>query len=195
MGADNRRWPGRFWVLVALAAAVALGGCNNSDGTTPTATASSTPSSVTASPSASSSATKSETAAERDRRLAGEAVVEFWAVLDELGEDPGQDLKPLDSVARDQARAQWQVILGTYAQKGWVQQGKASLGDIQTTTRDGQSFEVTTCVDVADVELVDKNGVSQVNPNRPDRQKYTYTVVKADAGFFVTEDTLKGKPC
>ena len=78
MGADSRRWPGWSWVLAALAAAVVLGGCNNSDGTTPTATASPAPSSATTSPSASSSATKSETAAERDKRLAGEAVVEFW---------------------------------------------------------------------------------------------------------------------
>ncbi len=195
MGSESRRWPGGSWVLAALAAAVVLGGCNNSDGTTPTATASATPSSATTSPSASSSATTSETAAERDKRLAGEAVVEFWDVVGELAENPDQGTAALDSVARDQARAQWQVILGSYVEKGLVQRGRATLSRIETSTKDGRSFKVTACVDVTGVDLLDDKGASQVDPGRPDRQQYTYTVVKADGKFFVVEDTLKGKPC
>ena len=62
-------------------------------------------------------------------------------------------------------------------------------------TKDGKTFTVTACVDVSRIDFLDAEGASTVNPDRPDRQRFSYTVVKADEGFFVTEDTLKGKPC
>ena len=73
--------------------------------------------------------------------------------------------------------------------------GRSRLTDVQATTKDGKTFTVTACVDVSGVDLVDKKGDSQVNPDRPDQQKYAYTVSRPADGFFVTEDTLKGKPC
>ena len=195
MGADSRRWPGWSWVLVVLAATVVLGGCNNSDGTTPTVTASPTPSSATTSPSASSSATKSETAAERDKRLAGEAVARYLAVIDDLAANPDKSVNLIDPIARDQARAQSRVRLATYAEKGWVQTGEVSVSDVKVTTSDGKAFNVVACVDVTEVDFLDEQGKSQVSPDRPDRQKITYGVTKTSDGFFVTDDPLTGTPC
>lgn len=183
----------------ALAAALALllvTGCNDPASVDPRATASSTTSAPsTATPSPSPSETRSETPQERDARLAGEAVVNLWKVVGELARDPGQDPGLLDTVARDQAKTQWRVVLDSYTAKGLLQQGSASVTDVQARTKDGKTFAVTACVDVSNVDLVDDNGNSQVNPKRPDRQKYTYRVAKTTGGFFVTVDTLKGVPC
>jgi hypothetical protein len=159
-----------------------------------TSSASSTPATATATPSPSPSQTKSETPEERDAKLAGEAVVKYWAVVDELAANPRKSLNLLNPVARDQARAQMQTLLGTYAARGLVQKGRVSLSDVQAMTKDGKRFTVSVCVDVSGVDLVNKQGDSQVNPDRPDQQKYSYAVLKATDGFFVIEDTLKGKP-
>jgi len=170
--------------------------CNGAETPDPTATTSQATETIsTATPTPSASETKVETPAERDARLAGEAVVALWAVVGELAADPSKDPKLLDTVARDQARAQWQVVLDTYLAKGLVQKGSASVTDVQATSDDGKTFTVTACVDVSGVDLVDKTGASTVNPDRPDQQKYSYSVAKTSEGFFVTVDTLKGTSC
>ena len=122
-------------------------------------------------------------------------MVKYWAVVDDLAANPTKSLNRLDGVARDQARAQRQIALGTYAAKGWVQSGTATLSDVTATSKDGKTFTVTACVNVSGIDFVDKKGDSQVNPDRPDRQRFDYAVVKAKDEFFVTRDTLKGKPC
>ncbi|GAA4402335.1 hypothetical protein GCM10023153_31370 [Ornithinibacter aureus] len=186
-----RRFPAAAGMAVLMATA-----CNGADTPDPTATTSqATVTTSTATPTASPSETKVETPAERDARLAGEAVVKYWAVVDDLAANPTKSLNLLDPVARDQARAQMQTLLGTYAAKGLTQTGRSSLTDLQATTDDGKSFAVSACVDVSGVDLVNEQGVSQVNPDRPEQQSFSYTVVKADGGFFVTRDSLKGSSC
>ena len=128
-------------------------------------------------------------------RDAEDAVVRYWEVSDELASDPSKSLNLMAAVARDQALAQRRVILGTYVAKGWVQKGAVVVTDVTASTKDGKTFTVSACVDVSGVDLVNKKGVSQVPPTRPDRQRFPYTVVKTAQGFFVTTDTLKGKPC
>lgn len=119
----------------------------------------------------------------------------YWAIVDDLAAHPKKSLNLLDPVSRGQARAQMQALLGTYAAKGLQQKGSSSLSAVEGTTQDGKTFTVTACVDVTDVDLLDQSGESQVNSNRPDRQRYAYKVQKADDSFFVVEDTLQGKPC
>jgi len=170
--------------------------CNGADTPDPTATTSqATETTSTATPTPSVSETKVETPAERDARLAGEAVVKYWAVVDDLAANPTKSLNLLDPVARDQARAQRQYVLGTYTAKGWVQEGRVKVTDVRARTTDGKAFVVTACIDVSGVDLVDKEGNSQVDPNRPGTWSYSYTVVKDSQNFVVTEDMLKGKPC
>jgi hypothetical protein len=192
--AEARR---RVPAAVVAAALVLLLATGCDPGTSnPTATPSSaTTEPETAAPSSSPSETKSETPQERDARLAGDTVVKYWAVVDDLAAHPDKSLNLLDPVARDQARAQMQTLLSTYVAKGLVQRGTSSLTDVVAATKDGKRFTVSACVDVSTVDLVDQKGTSQVNPDRPDQQRYTYSVVKTAEGFFVTEDSLKGKPC
>ncbi|KGN41042.1 hypothetical protein N801_09635 [Knoellia aerolata DSM 18566] len=193
-----RRFPAA--AVIAGMAVLLVPACNGAG--TPDRTATSSRPSVTTStttptpsPSPSASETKIETPAERDARLAGDAVVKYWGVVDDLAANPTKSLNLLDPVARDQARAQMQTVLGTYVAKGLVQKGNSSLSDVKATTKDGKVFTVMVCVDVSTVDLVDETGASQVNPNRPDEQRYSYKVVRATEGFFVTEDTLKGTSC
>ncbi len=186
---------GRAATAAAGVSLLLVTACNDAETPDPTRTTSvsSTPSIATPSPSPSH--TKSETPEERDARLAGEALVKYWAVVDDLAANPAKSVNLLDPVARDQARAQRQIALGTYAAKGWVQSGTAALSGVTASTKDGKTFSVTACVDVSGIDFVDEKGDSQVNPDRPDRQSFNYTVVKAKNEFFVTRDTLKGKPC
>jgi len=187
----------RTWAAIAVAGVslLLLTACNDAETPEPTRTSSVSSTPSTASPSPSPSQTRSETPEERDARLAGEAVVKYWAVVDDLAANPTKSLNLLDPVARDQARAQRQIALGTYAAKGWVQSGTAALSGVTASSKDGRTFTVTACVDVSGIDFVDEKGDSQVNPDRPDQQSFGYTVVKAKNEFFVTRDTLKGKPC
>lgn len=191
-GAARRSWAATAVAGVSLLLVTA---CNDAETPDPTGTSSVSLTPSTATPSPSPSQTKSETPEERDARLAGEAVVKYWAVVDELAANPRKSLNLLNPVARDQARAQRQYVLGTYSAKGWVQQGTVKLADVKATTKNGKTFAVTACIDVTGVDLVDKDGNSQVDPDRPDQWRYSYKVVKAPQGFVVTEDMLKGKPC
>lgn len=185
----------RFPVAAGMAILMTTA-CNGADTPDPIATTSqATETTSTATPTPSVSQTKVETPAERDARLAGESVVKYWAVVDDLAANPTKSVNLLDPVARDQARAQRQIALGTYAAKGWVQTGSAVVSDVNATSKDGKTFTVTACVDVSGIDFVDEKGDSQVNPDRPDQQRFSYTVVKVDQGFFVTVDTLEGKPC
>ena len=125
-----RRFPA---AAVAAGMAVLMAtACNGADTPDPTATTSqATETTSTATPTPSASETKVETPAERDARLAGEAVVKYWAVVDDLAANPTKSLTLLDPVARDQAPAQMQTLLGTYAAKGLTQTGTSSLTDVQ----------------------------------------------------------------
>ena len=184
-----------FAVMAAVACAVALAGCNAEDTppspgpTSPAPSAGTTATSVTPTP------TKTLTPEQQDLRSAEEAITEYWRVIDEAASSPTQSLNVLATVARSQALAQWQTTLGGYRSKSWVQRGSSTVEDAKATTEDGEGFTVTACRDVSAVDVIDDSGTSVVRSDRPDRQQFTYEVLKAPEGFFVTEDQLKGSPC
>ncbi len=176
-----------------LAAVVLTSACNNSE---PTPTQLGTTTTASPSPSTSTmSTTTPPTAAEKDLQAAEGTIARYWAALDEIAADPNKSLNLVATVARDQAAAQTRNTLGTYQAKGWTLTGQTSVTSPTATTKDGKTFAVSACVDVSNVNIVDKAGKSVVRPGRPDQQRYSYTVVKAPQGFFVTVDTLKGEPC
>jgi hypothetical protein len=109
--------------------------------------------------------------------------------------DPKKSLNLVSTVARDQAATQSRNTLGTYQAKGWTLVGQTVVKSASASTKDGKTFAVTACIDVSKVNIVDRTGKSVVKAGRPERQQYSYTVEKAPQGFFVTVDTLKGKPC
>lgn len=187
-----------FAIVAVLACALAFAACNAEDappsqGPTTSGPSSSgtAPTSATATPTA----TKTLTPEEQDLRAAEEAITEYWRVIDEAASDPTQSLNVLATVARSQALAQWQTTLGGYRSKSWIQQGSSTVEDAKATTEDGEGFTVTACRDVSAVDVIDDSGNSVVRSDRPDRQQFTYSVLKAPEGFFVTEDQLKGSPC
>lgn len=179
----------------ALAAAAVLAltaACGPDD---PPTTSSTTPPSTTTT-STPSTTTKTETAAEKNARMAGEAVVALWAKLDELAADPNKSLSGLASVASDQALTQWQRNLTLMRGKGQKQVGSAVV-EAPTATFDGKTnvYTVKACVDVSKVNVVDKDGKSVVTANRRPRVKYTYQVTESRNAFYVTQDLLQGVPC
>ena len=119
----------------------------------------------------------------------------FWAVVDDIASSPEQDQNTLATVARGQALAQWQKLVADDRAAGLTQAGNSVVEDAQAVASADDSFQVTACIDVSAVDVLDADGTSVVAENRPDRQSYTYTVAKAQQGFFVTGDTLKGEPC
>jgi hypothetical protein len=175
-----------------LAAAVLTSACNDpaptpSLSTSTTATTSSSTTTTTSPPGLSP--------AEKDLKAAADTISRYWEVLDELAADPKKSLNLVATVARDQAANQSRIELGTLQAREWTQVGESVVVSSKASTRDGKTFSVVACIDVSKVNVVDKAGKSVVRPGRPDRQQYTYAVEKAPQGFFVTVDTLKGKPC
>lgn len=179
--------------LIAITAVAlgALAGCNagadpghrSSPNSPSTSTTTATPAAPTLPP------------VEVDLNAARDAVVRYWHVLDELGADPHKSLNLVAKVARGQAASQARVTLGTYQANGWTQTGQSIAASMAASTTDDKTFTVRACRDVSKVGLLDRNGKSVVRPGRPSRQQFTYAVEKAPQGFFVTIDTLKGKPC
>jgi hypothetical protein len=181
----------------ALAAGFAVGGllivtaCNNSESlpvTSPTTSSSTTPSPTSA-------PTRTLSPAEKDLKSAKDAVTRFWSLTDELASNPTRNLGELATVASDQAIAQWRFILTGDRVKQLKQIGKATIVSSEAKATSGNSFDVTACIDVSKVNVVDKNGKSVVAAGRLPRVQYTYKVAKIPSGFFVTKDTLEGKPC
>lgn len=181
----------------ALAAGFAVGGllivtaCNNGESlpvTSPT-TSSSTTTSPTSAP------TQSLSPAEKDLKSAKDAVSKFWSLTDELASNPTRNLGELSTVARDQAIAQWRFVLTGERVKQWKQVGMATIVSSEAKASGANSFTVTACIDVSKVNVVDKAGKSVVGAGRLPRAQDTYKVTKSPQGFFVTTDSLEGKPC
>ena len=115
-------------VAVLLACALAVAGCNGDEPAPPTSSSSTAAPSPSVSSSPVPSPTKAQTPAEQDLRSAGEAVTEYWRVLDVVASDPTVSLNVLATVARSQALEQWQTTLATDRAEGGKQQesGRAS---------------------------------------------------------------------
>lgn len=182
-------------VAVLLACALAVAGCNGDDPAPTTSSSSTSTPSPSVSGSPEPSPTKALTPAEQDLRSAGEAVTQYWRVIDEVASDPAVSLNVLATVARAQALEQWQTTLAEFRTKQWKQVGASTVRGLVPSTADGEFFTVTACVDVSDLDVVDGDGKSVVVVSRPAQQQFTYQVVKAAEGFFVTQDTLEGRPC
>ena len=174
------------FAVVALAATMLTSACNDPK-PQPSPSASLSPS-TTASPSPTATEL---TSAEQDQKSAGEAVTRYWKVIDELASDSTKSLNLVATAARDQAGLQARTMLGTDRAQGWTQRGQTSVTEQVATSENGTDFAVTACIDVSNVDVVDGTGRSVVRPERPDRQRYRYSVLKAPEGFFVTLDKLE----
>lgn len=181
---------------VAGVALMSLGmtACENGTASPAPSTVASTGSALPSTPST-SSPSPSETGAPSAQRLASEAIVRYWALLDELAANPARSIDQLRAVASDQAFDQRRVALLTYREKGWHQTGSATLRDFRVDGPTDGSYVVSACVDVSGIDFLDDLGRSQVNPNRPEKQRFSYSVKASSGTYVVVRDTLKGSSC
>lgn len=186
----------RSAVSVAGVALMSLGMTACESGTASPAPSTFAPTSSTVpSTSSTSSPPPSETGNPTAQRLASEAIVRYWALLDELAANPARSIDQLRAVASDQAFQQRRVALLTYREKGWHQTGSATLREFRVDGPTDGSYVVSACVDVSSIDFLDDLGRSQVNPNRLDEQRFSYSVKASSGTYIVVRDTLKGSSC
>lgn len=123
------------------------------------------------------------------------SVVAYWAAIDRAAADPSVRLDTLADVASDEALSQWQVMLNQNRGKGFRQIGASVVTVTEVRPKagaDGQ-WDVTACVDVSDVDVVDESGDSVVSADRPDRVEYEHVVARRDGSLYVTESKAVGE--
>lgn len=183
--------------VVAVMGLMVLAGCGSAEDAG-VETSSPTEASTTTSSDETVATTSAPSEAEpRDagQEAAAEAVVEFWAMVDELSQDPSIEITELGRVARGQAADQWVSNIQSRRDRNSLQTGDTvvTVTDVETI-EEGQRYEVTACLDFSDVQF---NGET---PERrfEDGAQITY-VLRPDAlsegKLFVTDDPLEYEPC
>ena len=140
--------------------------------------------------SSSPTPTKATTAPPSETEVASAAassvLEKFYVVRNQLRQDPSRSLSLLDSVAvSTQLAAQKQLFKKERAQ-GLRQTGETKVAklEVQSVNLDNSdpklgkvpTVQIDVCLDVSDVDVVDKNGKSVVSPDRPDTGWIQYLV-------------------
>jgi hypothetical protein len=193
---------------LATAALLLIAGAGCASGNDPAATQSPTPSSPAPSSASSTPPSESEIAA-------GAATVvlrKYNDVGNRLGQDASEPLSLLNSVAISTELAAQRNLLRRQREQGLRQVGDTKIAEleVQSVNLDNSdpkagkvpTVQIDVCFDVSDVDLVDKNGMSVVSPNRPDTAWIRFLVSNyqwdkdPDGGWRVaSSQDLKRKPC
>lgn len=172
---------------VVLALGLLAGGCTKSEPPQPTPT--STSQSTTASPSATPTMPTSEAAAIARAQ-------DYIAILDKLSSSPKANLDELSTVARGKAADKWRQIILDDRSAGRRQTGttKPTAASAKVGSSD-QQWVVTMCLDVSNVDVLDRDGKSVVSKNRPARVRDVLTVDQdtSSSQWYVTQDEVTGK--
>lgn len=169
---------------------VAGAGCSDSSAPQTSTPSSSSPSA----PSSSATPSESELASQR-----AEAVVRrYYAVLDEVRQEPDTRLHELATVATSSQLTAIENLVRTERAKGLRQEGATRVVEVQVQSvnldnSDPDAGKVPTvaidvCWDVRAVDLVDRTGKSTISPDRPDTGKIRYTV----ANYHWSKDRAGG---
>ncbi|MFC8797121.1 hypothetical protein ACFT2C_05275 [Promicromonospora sp. NPDC057138] len=189
-------------------ALLTVSGCTAS-ATDPTPTPSAT-TTTSAPPSVSpkpSPTTESELAAASAEALAHE----YYRITDAVAADP-TNLKPLKTVATSAELIRLRNTFGPWEDDGWHKTGTIQVIDLTTQSvsfddsgqgsNAGPTVQIDVCYDVADVDVVDASGESQVDANRPDRAWERLWISNPDydddpeSGWLVADrKTLEREPC
>jgi hypothetical protein len=127
---------------------------------------------------------------ELEAEAAEAAVVKFWRVVDELSADPNTSLNKLANVARGSSIATWRQMLADDRARQHRQVGTVVVASVAAKAKGPKTWQVTACIDVSKVNVVDKDGKSVVAATRPPRVEYLYTVEKGQSpeGYYVIAD-------
>jgi hypothetical protein len=201
--------PGAKAVATA-ALLLAVAGCSG-DGNDPAASGSPTPSSPSTTAAASSTPTQPS-----DSQVASEAASDvlrdYYALRDELRQNPRKPLLELESVA---IGAELRADRRLFARERSIhlrQVGDTSITNltVQSVNLDNSNpsqgrvptVQVDVCWDVSNADLVDESGKSVVSSRRADRGATRYTVANyhwasdpGDGWRVVTGQDLKQSPC
>jgi len=135
------------------------------------------------------------TAAEQNKKNAGNAVVRFVALTDQLSSDPRQSLNKLATVSRGQVIDPWTQILFQQRIKQETQKGTSTVAITKVTYKGNNLYAVNACIDVSKVDVVDKHGKSVVNLDGPRRVSYDDVVQLASDGKFYVVKENATKTC
>ena len=193
MGLGTRAW------VAGVTALIVLSGCDSAEEPGPETSAPAETAATSSPDETAPTTTAVPTEAELEdegQQAAADAVVEFWAMVDELSQDPSIEVTELGRVARGQAADQWVSDIQDQRERGSVQTGDTvvTVTDVKTI-EERQRYEVTACLDWSDVKF---DGVKPDRGEFGDRQQITY-VLRPDAlsegELFVTDDPLEYEPC
>lgn len=197
-------------LVVSAALLLAVAGCAD-DGNDSAASGSPTPSSPSTTASASSTPTPpsdSEIASE----AASNAVQKYFLVVDHLRQHSASPLSRLSTVATSTQRSAVKTLLRRERQEGLRQTGdtKIAVLRVQSVNLDNAdpsagkvpTVQVDVCVDVSDVDIVDKAGKSTVSQHRPNTGWTRFTVANyhwsshpKNGWRIATGQDLKKAPC
>ncbi|TYL51849.1 hypothetical protein FXB39_07945 [Nocardioides sp. BGMRC 2183] len=200
----------RFLISATAALLLAAGaGCANNgespDAAEPTAEVSPT---ATASASTTRPTSPTEGASAQSEAL----IRDYYALRDELRQDPEVPLSELDAVATSVELSAQKRLLENERAQGQTQEGDTAIADLKVESvnldnSDPDAGKVPTvlvdvCWDVRDVDIVDRSGKSVVSPDRPDAGWIRYTVANyhwdkdPEGGWRVaTSRDLEKTPC
>lgn len=198
-------------ILVLVVASACSDSPDPTPSSIPTVTAT-TPPSVTPSPSPSPSPSTSPSDSEIAAARADETVHRYYAVLDAVGADPNAPLDQLDDVAISIVLSAYQHSFERWRRDGWVQHGTTDLVEVNvnSVTLDNSdpahgvvpTVEIDVCFDVADVDVVDADGNSVAQTDRPDVgwerlsvANYSWDDDPEGSWRVASAETLESEPC
>lgn len=128
------------------------------------------------------------------------AVTNYYKVTDELEQKPPRDpYKKLFTVTKGEAFLMWQDEITNAFTNGQHATGSTKVTEIVTKSilqKSGRSAaKVDTCVDVSNVDVVDKKGKSVVPPDRPDRFSSRLQLEKYGKTWLVITDRDGSQKC
>lgn len=179
----NRNILGRAVLVLALVPMMAA--CSAAPSQSPSASATPTPT-VT---------TPTLSPAEVDLANAKQAVVELWAVVDRLTNDPQASLQDLDAVASGDALEFFRKNLTGYRLEQLTGSGTsvvelASAEAVGNSPQGLRTWTVTACIDTSQTKLVDTSGKNVTAP--PFRFQHRSVVAEGAAALHVDQDEVLG---
>lgn len=162
---------------------------------TPTPSTSATSNTPTPEPSASPSPTPTADPG----AAAVEVVTRYFKLLDSLYQDPDKPGDDLRKVSTGDARRESIASINNLRGKGQVQVGDSVLRNASAGIPKGdvgeQQVSVQVCIDVSDVDVVDKDGKSVVAKGRPDEFPAELTMQQYDGAWYVEQHRTEGSAC
>lgn len=194
-------------VATAALIVAALTSCA-SNGNDPSASPTPTPSSPAPTTATTTPPSDSELASE----AASAVLRKFYDVRNELRQDPSKPLTLLDKVAISTQLAAQQQLFKKEREQGLHQTGETKVAtlEVQSVNLDNSdpkagkvpTVQIDVCLDVSNVDVIDKSGKSVISPDRPDTGWIQYLVsnyqwdTDPDGGWRVASgQDIERTPC